>query len=237
MNSQGAALGAVIALFLLGCAPKKEEAVALDAPEQRLEALYAEQDARYAGRYGGLDAAADISNGEAKLLWHGMFRPHDKELIKILKDRFSITAQFVAGCEASPALVNYADAYNARVLEHVTRQFGATAYAEAEEAAVRERDAHSPAEAQPAAEPAGETQSLVILVKSSSDIRVGPSRVESFPELGAILKTRAKANPELAVTVVYSPQEQFGLAVLVLDECRKAGVRNIRAEATGGAPF
>jgi len=134
-------IGVLLSATVLGCARQRPKEIAVELPEQRLKELYAKQDALYAGRYGSLDAALDISHGAPKLLWHGLFRPHDGELIAILKMRFAVEARFVAACEASPALANYADAYNARIMEHIADKFGTTAYADAENAAIHEHRA------------------------------------------------------------------------------------------------
>lgn len=146
-------LGALLTVYLLGCVREKSKEVVMAPSEQRLKALYAEQDALYAGRYGRLDALTDISNGTPKLLWHGLFRTHDQELIAILKKRFSVQAQFVAGCEASPVLVNYADAYNAEVMQHLAQEFGVSAYDEAEDSALSEHRAKLPEEANQPSQP------------------------------------------------------------------------------------
>lgn len=136
-------IGALLMAAMLGCSKQKPKEIAVEQPEQRLKVLYAKQDALYAGRYGGLDAAVDISKGTPKLLWHGLFRSHDGELIAILKKRFTVEVRVVAACEASPALVNYADAYNARIMERIALKFGASAYADAEKAAINEHWANS----------------------------------------------------------------------------------------------
>jgi len=120
---------------IAGCGRKEPTR---DPAEARLQALYNQQNAVFGGRYGQVEASADIARAIPKIYRYGLPQEHDQTWSRILKQRFGITVESVAGCEASPELTNFVDAYNARILEHIAQKFGPTAYADSREEAVRE---------------------------------------------------------------------------------------------------
>ena len=69
---------------------------------------------------------------------------------------------------------------------------------------------------------------LVIL--DHSHFTLSGQRFSSFGELGRELKELAKKNPRLAVLIVPGNNPSFGVTVRVLDECRKAGVSDIKVD-------
>jgi hypothetical protein len=77
---------------------------------------------------------------------------------------------------------------------------------------------------------------LLIVPHSVFDIEFGAVRLRSMDELHRALQTRVDANPKLGVTVVSSANADLGLTVLVLDACRKAGVRDITVQAKDPEP-
>lgn len=73
-----------------------------------------------------------------------------------------------------------------------------------------------------------ESPSILIVVMSVADIRIDSERFSSIDEFQPALKSRVAANPDLEVIISVPVEKSFGLTVLILDECRKAGVRNIK---------
>ena len=72
---------------------------------------------------------------------------------------------------------------------------------------------------------------LVIL--DQSEFSLDSKRFSSLAELRAELDLRVKMNARLAVLISGGKHQTFGLIVGVLDECRKAGITDIKVE---GAP-
>lgn len=114
---------------------KKTEDIEV-VPEYRAR-LFTEQEAVYRGRYAMTEARRDISNGKPKLLLSGFPRKFEEEWRSIMKERFGVQTEFIAGCESSALLANYVGAYNAVIERHIFSKFGAHALEESLEDAKR----------------------------------------------------------------------------------------------------
>jgi hypothetical protein len=95
---------------------------------------------QFVGRDGVKEAASDFSRGVPKLLGYGL-RMEIPEQAEILKQRFGISEESLAGCIVSEPLVSFANAYNAEILRRVAKAFGPTAFNDAVRDALAAREA------------------------------------------------------------------------------------------------
>jgi hypothetical protein len=102
----------------------REEAVG--ARNAAIDAVYSGE--AFVGRNGKKEAQADISRGAPKLFLYGKTRADIEERTVLLKQRFGVTLDPLAGCIVSEPLVTFADSYNAEVRGFIAAKFGPTAF-------------------------------------------------------------------------------------------------------------
>lgn len=86
---------------------------------------------------GQLAARFDVARGRYLLQTYGLPVPWINEEGRILRQRYGIQMEAVAGCVVSPPLVNYVDAYDDYVVAAANRRFGRDVFKESREEAER----------------------------------------------------------------------------------------------------
>jgi hypothetical protein len=85
----------------------------------------------YSGRLSGyLAAHFDVSRGRYKILMHGLLASSTHEYRSLLKARYGVDADIVAGCVIVEPLRSYAEAYNAVMVPAVNCKFGRDVFEE-----------------------------------------------------------------------------------------------------------
>jgi hypothetical protein len=98
--------------------------------EQSIDAIFSGK--TFLGRDGRKEAQSDIGGGAAKFFLYGKTRSDIAYFSTILKERFGVMVDPLAGCIVSEPLVAFADAYNAEVRQFIAGKFGPTALDEAD---------------------------------------------------------------------------------------------------------
>ena len=80
------------------------------------------------GESGLADAAHDIAAGTLRLKSYGLPAAWHPEYARLMKQRFGVTVQGVAGCDVNKGLRRSVDAYNERMEREIIRRFGLAAY-------------------------------------------------------------------------------------------------------------
>ena len=86
---------------------------------------------------GRADAKADLSHGRFRELGFGLPAPWLPLYASILKERYGVEFEGVAGCMVTQETVNYVRGYNAVSAEAILRRFGRDVLTEAEQEASR----------------------------------------------------------------------------------------------------
>jgi biopolymer transport protein ExbD len=68
---------------------------------------------------------------------------------------------------------------------------------------------------------------------SATEFRLQGKDLTAVAELEVQLKALAKRSPKLPLLVIGADQSHFGVAIMVVDACRKAGLTDIKID---GAP-
>src|SRR4051812_11923352 len=130
---------AVVPALLLACfvavyvpwSAKKEQEVVAEKKRALARANQAKEDyfsgKAFVGRDGKKEAEGDISRGAPKLYLYGKTRVDIAERTAILKKRFGVELDALAGCMVSEPLVAFATGYNAVIQSHIASKFGAAA--------------------------------------------------------------------------------------------------------------
>jgi biopolymer transport protein ExbD len=88
--------------------------------------------------------------------------------------------------------------------------------------------AYGEAAAAPSSEKDAARERLVII--SATEFTLQEKRHTSLDDLEVSLKKLAQSNPKTPLLLVGADQAKFGVAVAVLDACRKAGLSDIKIE-------
>jgi hypothetical protein len=91
----------------------------------------------YASRDGTVEAAQDLKNKCARYCIYGRSAGlvYLQNWSDIAEKRFGIKVEAIAGCMVGDDLVKYAEDYNKVILEHVSKQYGPTAWRDCREEA------------------------------------------------------------------------------------------------------
>ncbi len=95
---------------------------------------------QYRSRDGQKEAEADIAKGLLKLKACGLPSAGNSEWREVLKERFGVEVERIAGCGVSDPLLAYAEAYNVTVEHYLAVKYGATALEEAQKRFEARRD-------------------------------------------------------------------------------------------------
>ncbi len=79
---------------------------------------------------GGLAAGFDVMRGHYKISSFGLPTPWRPEYSRLLRERYGIEDQVVAGCIVSSSLVAYVEGYNAISMSAANRKFGRDVFQE-----------------------------------------------------------------------------------------------------------
>jgi hypothetical protein len=79
---------------------------------------------------GGAAARIDLSRGRYKVLTYGLPVPWFSEYARLLRERYGIRVQAVAGCIVSEPLIRYVESYNRLVEEAAAKKFGRDVFKE-----------------------------------------------------------------------------------------------------------
>jgi hypothetical protein len=107
----------------------------------------------FVGRDGKKEAATDISRGKPKLYLYGTTAADVRERAVVLKERFGVESEPLAGCIVSQPLVAFVNAYNTANRSYVADRFGPTAFDAADRDAMRLWEAKKKKEATHSAGP------------------------------------------------------------------------------------
>jgi hypothetical protein len=77
-------------------------------------------------------AEADIRRGTPKMLTFGLRAPWDRDIRQLLKEKFGVQMEGVAGCMVTQAQVDYANGYDDRIEKEIATRFGVKASVEEE---------------------------------------------------------------------------------------------------------
>jgi hypothetical protein len=77
-------------------------------------------------------AEADIRRGTPKMLVFGLRAPWDSDIRQLLKEKFGVQLEGIAGCMVTQAQVDYANGYDDRIEKEIAARFGVTASVEEE---------------------------------------------------------------------------------------------------------
>lgn len=73
---------------------------------------------------GRIDAKIDLAHGRYRELGYGLPPPRMPEYISLLRQRYGVEYDAVAGCTVSKDLVDYVDAYDEVSTAAISRRFG-----------------------------------------------------------------------------------------------------------------
>jgi hypothetical protein len=124
----------LMAFTLVGCADREHARMIAEKARDAAIADYYSGKA-FVARDGTKEAQTDIARNAPKVYLYGRIGADIDYRTAILKQRFGVVIDPLAGCIVSEPLVRFADDYNAEVRTFIAERFGPMAFEDAEKEA------------------------------------------------------------------------------------------------------